>query len=128
MDDNKFVDIFWENLKKYIDSRPDKPKQETIAKILEMDHGAYRAMISKRPDLSLKKAVHISNKLNIPLNELIGSSPVQFKDQKMLSLYKKYEKVIDSLEVLDPDRRRSVEEMIAAYAGSSGAALQRDSG
>jgi len=51
-----------------------------------------------------------------------------FKDQKMLSLYKKYEKVIDDLEVLDPGRRRSVEEMIAAYAGSSGAALQRDSG
>jgi len=46
----------------------------------------------------------------------------------MFSLYKKYEKVIDDLEVLDPVRRRSVEEMIAAYAGSSGAALQGDSG
>jgi len=123
------VDIFWDNLKKYIETRPDRPKQETIAKLLEMDHGTYRAMISKRPDLSLKKAVFIASKLGIPVASLVGElEENSFKDQKMLSLYKKYEKVIDDLEVLDSGRRRSVEEMIAAYAGTSGAALQRDSG
>ncbi len=86
-------------------------------------------MISKRPDLSLKKAVFIASKLGIPVASLVGElEENSFKDQKMLSLYKKYEKVIDDLEVLDSGRRRSVEEMIAAYAGTSGAALQRDSG
>jgi len=75
-------------------------------------------------------AVDIAKYLETSVEYLVyGKENISgFKDQKMLSLYKKYEKVISDLELLDDERRRSVVEMISAYAGTNGAARIRDSG
>ena len=74
-------------------------------------------------------AIKIAKNLNTTVEFLVtGKQATSFKDQKMLSLYKKYEKVIVNLEMLDQERRKSVEEMIDAYATAAGAAQHRDSG
>lgn len=108
--------VFWDNVRSEIVKQ--NTTQEWVARKVGMDHGAFRAALSKQQEPRISKALAIADALGVTVEYLFtgvdGSS--SFEDKRMLTLARKHIDILEALETLDALTLETVRVQVRAVA------------
>lgn len=121
---NKIIDnkgmVFWDNVRAEIVKQ--NTTQEWVARKVGMDHGAFRAALSKQQEPRVSKAIAIADALGVTVEYLFSGSDKSssFADKSLLALARKHIGILEDLETLDPLTLETVRVQVKAVARASG--------